>query len=576
MTWWISNNARARSERQEIADLQERSEWLKNIEWKIAGDLRLSAEVVIEVGDNPIQLTLTYPFYFPDVPPQVIPKEDIRLSPHQYGSGGELCLEFRPDNWQSTYSGAMMLESAHKLIFSEQGKSTTFKPVENAHRTNIAQEARGEPFRVVIQADARLILDAIDANAITEFEYIEVMVASRWVVHLVRIGTSATPTWSQNLKTINHRTRTGLIVRLPNDWDGLIPGNYIELLDAAQKLKSSQLIELIEDTSVSRSVIVLLNKAIQYVELLGGEDTSKSLIFKIIQLPPFGQRQTHEYEVLKDKSVAIVGCGSVGSKVASALARAGLGKLRLIDGDLFYPSNLVRNDLDYRHVGLNKPDAVKAHVQEINPIIEVMVRRTLLGGQESAISTEAAISDLVVSDLIVDATADATIFNLCSVAAKTGKKPLVWGEVFAGGVGGIIARVRPDLEPPPMNARAQLVQWCSDRNVPWSGKESNEYDLILDNAPPLIADDSEVSIIAANITRLVIDTLIREESIFPFSAYAIGLKNEWIFQAPFDTWPIELVNNEAWETPASPDNNQQALEFFRELMPSPAGTPDEG
>lgn len=566
MTWWISNNARARSERQEIADLEERVDWLKKTDWHIAGDFHLSADVLIQVDDKDIPLTIKYPFYFPDVPPQVIPKEDIRLSPHQYGSGGDLCLEIRSDNWVPSYTGAMMLESAHKLITSEQGRSSESKTVENAHRTSVAQNVRGDIFRFVIQDDARKALNAIKVNEIVELELIELLIAMRWVTHIVRIGSSDSPLWSQNLKSINYKTRKGFIVRLPDSWENSIPSNLDELVEAAQQLELTQMLDYVQDTSVSRHILILHNHTSVYMELMC--ETSKAFVFTTILLPPIGQRQSHEYSILKSKVVAIVGCGSVGSKIASSLARAGLGKLKLIDGDMFFPSNIVRNDLDFRHVGLNKPDALMGRVQEINPQIEVSIRRTLLGGQESAISTEAAISDLVSSDLIIDATADSKIFNLCSVAAKNGKKPLLWGEVFAGGVGGIVARVRPEREPPPMNARAQLIQWCADREVPWNGKESDQYDLILDDAPPLIADDSEVSLIAANLTRMAIDTLIREESIFPHPAYAIGLKAEWIFQAPFDTWPIDFINNEAWEVPASPESAQQALAFFHEIMPS--------
>src|SRR5262245_8538755 len=44
-------------------------------------------------------------------------------------------------------------------------------------------------------------------------------------------------------------------------------------------------------------------------------------------------------------SVAIVGCGATGCGVAALLARAGVGKLRLIDRDLVEWSNLQRQTL---------------------------------------------------------------------------------------------------------------------------------------------------------------------------------------------------------------------------------------
>src|SRR6266446_5748609 len=45
---------------------------------------------------------------------------------------------------------------------------------------------------------------------------------------------------------------------------------------------------------------------------------------------------------LLDSHVAIVGCGALGSFQAAALARAGLGRLTVVDRDLIEPSNLQR------------------------------------------------------------------------------------------------------------------------------------------------------------------------------------------------------------------------------------------
>ena len=43
--------------------------------------------------------------------------------------------------------------------------------------------------------------------------------------------------------------------------------------------------------------------------------------------------------------VALVGCGATGSALASLLARAGVGTLRIIDRDYVEPSNLQRQSL---------------------------------------------------------------------------------------------------------------------------------------------------------------------------------------------------------------------------------------
>lgn len=59
--------------------------------------------------------------------------------------------------------------------------------------------------------------------------------------------------------------------------------------------------------------------------------------------------------------VAIVGCGATGSAIASLLARAGVGMLRIIDRDYVEPSNLQRQSLfDERDAAESLPKAIAA------------------------------------------------------------------------------------------------------------------------------------------------------------------------------------------------------------------------
>jgi hypothetical protein len=124
-------------------------------------------------------------------------------------------------------------------------------------------------------------------------------------------------------------------------------------------------------------------------------------------------------------------------------------------------------------------------------------------------------------------------------------------------------------------ARRQLAAWCADQGVPWDGKESEAYDLSRDDAPPLVADDAEVTIIAAHITRLVIDILVREETIFPHSAYAVGLRQEWIFSAPFDTFPINFEAGGEWQQSSSEESSAELIALMGELFPNASGVKDE-
>ena len=77
-------------------------------------------------------------------------------------------------------------------------------------------------------------------------------------------------------------------------------------------------------------------------------------------------------EKLAKGRVAIAGLGGLGSNVAFALARIGVGHLHLIDFDEVDLTNLNRQQYFLRHVGMKKTEALKEQILEINPYLEVM------------------------------------------------------------------------------------------------------------------------------------------------------------------------------------------------------------
>lgn len=70
---------------------------------------------------------------------------------------------------------------------------------------------------------------------------------------------------------------------------------------------------------------------------------------------------------LKNKHILICGVGGVGSFVAEALARSGIGKLTLIDFDNIDPSNLNRQLMTKKNnIGKDKVSELKNHLEEIS------------------------------------------------------------------------------------------------------------------------------------------------------------------------------------------------------------------
>lgn len=74
---------------------------------------------------------------------------------------------------------------------------------------------------------------------------------------------------------------------------------------------------------------------------------------------------------LFESSVLVAGLGGLGGMLAALLARVGVGRLLLADGDVFVPSNLNRQWLATQAtLGEYKAQVTAAHLGEINPALQ--------------------------------------------------------------------------------------------------------------------------------------------------------------------------------------------------------------
>lgn len=92
-------------------------------------------------------------------------------------------------------------------------------------------------------------------------------------------------------------------------------------------------------------------------------------------------------------SVAICGLGGLGSNIAISLARAGVGKLALIDFDRVDISNLNRQQYFVSQLGMYKTDALKENLQQIAPYVEVVTHTVRI--------TEGNIKELIKDEHII-------------------------------------------------------------------------------------------------------------------------------------------------------------------------------
>jgi hypothetical protein len=195
-------------------------------------------------------------------------------------------------------------------------------------------------------------------------------------------------------------------------------------------------------------------------------------------------------------------------------------------------------------IGAHKVDGLSVLLKRINNRVVVDKWTNHFGGQTSVDTLTQCLAQLKACDLIVETTGSGQGFIYAASVSEDQRVPMVWGRVFGGGFGGYIARSRPGIEAAPGLVRDSIYAWFNSPEHPEPPPAAGiDYAAGPDDQAPLIADDADVSVISAHLTHFAADLLrARQESEYPHSAYAIGLRKEWAFEQPFDTRHIAVAD----------------------------------
>ena len=138
-------------------------------------------------------------------------------------------------------------------------------------------------------------------------------------------------------------------------------------------------------------------------------------------------RITEIKKKLSNSSVGIAGLGGLGSNAAISLARAGIGRLVLIDFDVIEEENLNRQYYFIDQIGTSKIKAIKENIERINPKVKLELHNHKL--------KKGSMSDLFNDvDIIIEALDDARIKTefIEEILLKIPNKPIVAASGVAG------------------------------------------------------------------------------------------------------------------------------------------------
>ncbi|KHJ76015.1 ThiF family protein, partial [Oesophagostomum dentatum] len=107
----------------------------------------------------------------------------------------------------------------------------------------------------------------------------------------------------------------------------------------------------------------------QKIEKMSAEVVDSNPYSRLMALKRMGI--VKDYEKIREKTVAVVGIGGVGSVVAEMLTRCAIGKLILFDYDKVELANMNRLFYQPHQSGLSKVEAARDTLTHINPDVVI-------------------------------------------------------------------------------------------------------------------------------------------------------------------------------------------------------------
>ncbi|MBL0121593.1 MAG: ThiF family adenylyltransferase [Betaproteobacteria bacterium] len=234
--------------------------------------------------------------------------------------------------------------------------------------------------------------------------------------------------------------------------------------------------------------------------------------------PDWALARDHQLDVLhirRTKHVLILGCGSLGSPIAELLARAGIGKLTLVDFETFEAENSARHVLGMLAIGQKKSIALQERLRSEIPGVEI---KALVAVASSWIADSCKRGDF---DLVIDCTGEGGIRVLLSKLRKQtlGDCGIVhaWLEPFGAAAHAVYLRgndIWPDSDP--ADSLVNVATWPTDTrvNLPACGAGFHVYAAADAWQAAGFVGERLLNIIDGKVTQSLVWSWIRTRSFF--------------------------------------------------------------
>jgi len=272
-----------------------------------------------------------------------------------------------------------MVASAHRLLEGERPSADERAIVASRHHTTVGQELRGRWMRLSMTAELAEQIGKVPDGIVLSVTLAGMFHEEAFVYIVASIGTDESEKWTDDSlpsSLIDESfERRAALFRWPAGVKRPAAHSLTEFRAAVAAAGLSM-------PDSNKHVLLVQESTLHGFYL--NEDNDAVTNMSVIEPEEDRTRLDQYHANLTQRKVAIVGCGSLGSKLAAMLARSGVGKFILIDDDVLFAGNLVRHDLDWREIATHKVDGVARKIQLVNPSAACDKRRHRLGGQEAS------------------------------------------------------------------------------------------------------------------------------------------------------------------------------------------------
>lgn len=264
-----------------------------------------------------------------------------------------------------------------------------------------------------------------------------------------------------------------------------------------------------------------------------------------------------------DKNIALVGCGSLGSKIGIHLARHGNGPIFCIDDDWFMPHNNARYGLTYAHTMMYKAGILSASMRRI--------------GVSSKHIAESALSvDYNQSQLIIDTTASLSVRNF--FMKEVNLPPVISGGLYGEGRYGLLLIENKTKTSRLAALWAYLYYYSLEnqslRDLLFSSNISNVNIGQSCSSLTMAAKDAQLSLMAATMSLRIQDILesglSNNGEILFIQCYKNCSLNTEVMSVP-NYINVQCKIKRDWEILLSSTVYEQMIDFLNKKIPNETG-----